>query len=54
MSNVEFGESKGLSAETKVGLFVLGGLAILMISILMLGDIHFRPQNYFHATFANR
>src|SRR5438445_9613955 len=53
MSNVEFGESKGLSAETKVGLFVLGGLAILMISILMLGDIHFRPQNYFHVTFNN-
>src|SRR5262245_39246813 len=24
-----------------------------MISILMLGDIHFRPQNYFNATFNN-
>jgi len=42
---------EGLSPESKVGLFVLAGLAILMISILMLGDIHFRPQNYFHATF---
>src|ERR1700688_4021216 len=42
---------EGLSPESKVGLFVLAGLAILMISILMLGDIHFRPQNYFFATF---
>lgn len=41
------------SPESKVGLFVLAGLAILMISILMLGDIHFRPQNYFHVTFNN-
>src|SRR5580692_1225180 len=44
---------EGLSAESKVGLFVLAGLAISMISILMLGDIHFRPQNEFHATFNN-
>src|SRR5712672_3008070 len=42
---------EGLSPESKVGLFVLAGMAILMISILMLGDIHFRPQNYYHATF---
>src|ERR1017187_9232141 len=40
-----------LSPESKVGLFVLAGMAVLMVSILMLGDIHFRPQNYFHATF---
>ena len=26
-------------------------MAVLMISILMLGDIHFRPQNYYRATF---
>lgn len=39
------------SPESKVGLFVLAGLAILMISILMLGDIHFRPQNYYNANF---
>ncbi len=44
---------RGLSPESKVGLFVLAGLAVLMISILMLGDIHFRPQNYFHVTFNN-
>src|SRR4051812_15088034 len=42
-----------MSAESKVGLFVLAGLSILMISILMLGDIHFSPQNYYHATFNN-
>src|SRR5215467_6460324 len=53
MSNGDMTNGRGLSPETKVGLFVLGGLAILMISILMLGDIHFRPQNYFHATFNN-
>lgn len=40
-----------LSPESKVGLFVLAGLAVLMISILMLGDVHFRPQDTFHATF---
>lgn len=40
-----------LSAESKVGLFVLAGLAILMISILMLGDVHFRPQNYIQVVF---
>src|ERR1041385_8876449 len=43
----------GLSPESKVGLFVLAGMAVLMISILMLGDIHFRPQNLYHATFNN-
>src|ERR1700687_1817082 len=42
-----------LSPESKVGLFVLAGMAILMISILMLGDIHFRPQNYYRVTFNN-
>src|SRR6185437_14033311 len=41
------------SPESKVGLFVLAGLAILMVSILMLGDIHFRPQNYLHVRFRN-
>ncbi len=51
MPNGDAPIQEGLSAESKVGLFVLAGLAILMISILMLGDIHFRPQNYFHATF---
>ena len=51
MSNGDPTGEPHLSAESKVGLFVLAGLAILMISILMLGDIHFRPQNYFHATF---
>lgn len=40
-----------LSPESKVGLFVLAGLAVLMISILMLGDIHFRAQNAIHITF---
>jgi phospholipid/cholesterol/gamma-HCH transport system substrate-binding protein len=39
--------------ESKVGLFVLAGLAILMISILMLGDIHFKPQNHIHVIFKN-
>jgi len=53
MSNGESGNGNGLSPESKVGLFVLAGLTVLMISILMLGDIHFRPQNYFHATFNN-
>lgn len=42
-----------LSPESKVGLFVLAGLAVLMISILMLGDIHFRPQNTVHLLFRN-
>ncbi len=40
-----------LSPESKVGLFVLAGLAILMVSILMLGDIHFRPQNHIFVIF---
>lgn len=39
--------------ESKVGLFVLAGLAVLMVSILMLGDIHFRPQNEIFAVFRN-
>src|ERR1035438_8589159 len=51
MANGDPVAPEGLSPESKVGLFVLAGLAILMISILMLGDIHFRPQNYYHATF---
>ena len=51
MANGDAPIHDGLSPESKVGLFVLAGLAVLMISILMLGDIHFRPQNYFHATF---
>src|SRR5579862_3546704 len=51
MANGDAPTPEGLSPESKVGLFVLAGMAILMISILMLGDIHFRPQNYFHATF---
>lgn len=41
------------SAESKVGLFVLAGMAILMISILMLGDIHFKPQNHLRVVFRN-
>lgn len=40
-----------LSAESKVGLFVLAGLGVLMISILLLGDIHFRPQTTLHVLF---
>ncbi len=46
-------EEEHFSPESKVGLFVLAGLAILMISILMLGDIHFRPQNTIHVLFRN-
>jgi phospholipid/cholesterol/gamma-HCH transport system substrate-binding protein len=42
-----------LSAESKVGLFVLAGLGVLMISILMLGDIHFRPQTTLLILFKN-
>jgi len=42
-----------LSAESKVGLFVLAGLGVLMISILLLGDIHFRPQTTLHVLFKN-
>ncbi len=51
MANGDAPIQEGLSPESKVGLFVLAGMAILMISILMLGDIHFRPQNTFYATF---
>ena len=51
MANGDPMAPEGLSSESKVGFFVLAGLSILMISILMLGDIHFRPQNNFHATF---
>jgi phospholipid/cholesterol/gamma-HCH transport system substrate-binding protein len=40
-----------LSAESKVGLFVLAGLGVLMISILMLGDVHFRPQTTLYVLF---
>src|ERR1700690_878925 len=53
MTNENLTNNNHLSPESKVGLFVLAGLAVLMISILMLGDIHFRPQNYFHVTFNN-
>jgi phospholipid/cholesterol/gamma-HCH transport system substrate-binding protein len=53
MSNGDSSNGSGLSPESKVGLFVLAGMTILMISILMLGDIHFRPQDYYHATFNN-
>jgi phospholipid/cholesterol/gamma-HCH transport system substrate-binding protein len=53
MSNEDPSNNEHLSPESKVGLFVLAGLAVLMVSILMLGDIHFRPQNYYHATFNN-
>ncbi len=53
MTDGESTNGHGLSPESKVGLFVLAGLAVLMISILMLGDIHFTPRNYFHATFNN-
>ncbi len=45
--------SERLSAESKVGLFVLAGLGVLMISILLLGDIHFRPQTLLHVLFKN-
>jgi phospholipid/cholesterol/gamma-HCH transport system substrate-binding protein len=45
--------SERLSAESKVGLFVLAGLAVLMISILLLGDIHFRPQTALFVLFKN-
>src|ERR1700733_4393519 len=51
MANGDPTPPEGLSPESKVGLFVLAGMAILMISILMLGDIHFRPQDYYYATF---
>jgi len=53
MTNGEPSSNEHLSPESKVGLFVLAGLAVLMVSILMLGDIHFRPQNTFHAMFNN-
>lgn len=44
---------ESLSAESKVGLFVLAGVAILLFSVLMLGDIHFRPQTYIDVLFRN-
>jgi len=53
MTNGDPSGNEHLSPESKVGLFVLAGMAVLMISILMLGDIHFRPQNYYHSTFNN-
>src|SRR4051812_7220823 len=49
--SLEGNSSERLSAESKVGLFVLAGLAVLMISVLMLGDIHFRPQNQYFVFF---
>lgn len=51
MTNGDPSSPEHLSPESKVGLFVLAGMAVLMISILMLGDIHFRPQDYYRATF---
>lgn len=51
--NTDLGHEASFSPESKVGLFVLAGLAVLMISILMLGDIHFRPQNRVYAVFRN-
>jgi len=44
---------EALSAESKVGLFVLAGVSVLLISILMLGDIHFTPQNSVDIMFRN-
>jgi len=51
MTNGEPSSNERLSPESKVGLFVLAGMAVLMVSILMLGDVHFRPQDTFRATF---
>jgi phospholipid/cholesterol/gamma-HCH transport system substrate-binding protein len=51
--NPESGSDERFSPESKVGLFVLAGLAVLMTSILMLGDIHFRPQKQVYAIFRN-
>src|SRR5947209_438113 len=42
-----------LSPESKVWLFVLAGLVVMVVSILLLGDIQFRPQNRFHVLFKN-
>ncbi len=44
---------RGLSAESKVGLFVLAGLSVLVISILMLGDVHFKPIREYRLIFKN-
>jgi len=52
-NDLEGDASEQLSAESKVGLFVLAGLGVLMISILMLGDIHFRPQTTLYIVFKN-
>jgi|GEM_PF-348477 len=52
-SPIDGDEPNGLSAESKVGLFVMAGLAILLFSILMLGDIHFRPMNNINVRFRN-
>src|ERR1700684_1739294 len=49
----EIEETETLSPESKVGLFVLAGLAVLLFSILMLGDIHFRPMNNVNVRFRN-
>jgi phospholipid/cholesterol/gamma-HCH transport system substrate-binding protein len=51
--NFDPDSNERLSAESKVGLFVLAGLGVLMISILLLGDIHFRPQTQLHVLFKN-
>ena len=50
-ASTEADAEERFSPESKVGLFVLAGLTVLMISILMLGDIHFRPQNTIHVLF---
>lgn len=47
------GRTEGLSPESKVGLFVLAGVSILMFSILMLGDVHLRPMNNVDVLFKN-
>jgi phospholipid/cholesterol/gamma-HCH transport system substrate-binding protein len=52
-TSFEADSNERFSPESKVGLFVLAGMAVLMISILMLGDIHFRPQNSFRVNFNN-
>jgi phospholipid/cholesterol/gamma-HCH transport system substrate-binding protein len=49
----EIDQVESLSPESKVGLFVLAGMAVLLFSILMLGDIHFRPMNNVNVRFRN-
>jgi phospholipid/cholesterol/gamma-HCH transport system substrate-binding protein len=42
-----------LSPESKVGILVLAGLIVLIVSILMLGEIHFKPQEKYYIRFNN-